>query len=1094
MRRTSLLVVGIVFLGSLVAEPIKENIGLYGGQVSDIEALNIAGSSEILIAVDSSQRGVYRWNASAARWGSVTNPDDSSISGHIPGSANLVEGNPNSSTDVYATLTLNSSGMFSRLHVSDNYGDLDPNVSWVEAVDTTGSEISEVTALVGHASGMYAGTRDGVILLNTGTSTDPFSAVFTHPSGHEIVSFTVASATLGYVITSSSGILNLHSTDWGGTDTNLTANLPAAAPIELRTGSCPLTSCPLEINLIGADPVKTDGKTIFIAGSSTNGQAFKSTDGGVSWNNGWDYQCGVPASGCSGYGFTDGFPQEIRFRGTATSGTESRNVFISRVVMDQDDASPSWSVIPSLQSSIQPSGPSGPTIIISTNANDGALAIDPNDSTVLYIATDLAMGEVEHTVASGYANPSGFEKGNALGIDGLVVNGLDYFENSSTDKELYVVAKSGVAFAKGYDPTDPTSVSTRDGWVFPIYPMGDGAPPTAVKFDPNDKKLVLVGNGKIYRNPTADGSVSITDVATNWTRVFDPNDSAFSGSGTPLESDRVERSYTTGIDWETAGGVCDRVYMTVANTDTGTEGGVFYSDDKGLTWTADTLASGGLLKMPVNAISGVSQSSIFPIIGVGDLDGRSSETGIYRRVSYCLSQDWSKPTHSSDTVFDEIQTKPILAIDALSARPSSSSVDAIMFIVAHDAVYRGQLNSSSVTTETGWNKWDFSDVTPSGGMGFADVAMEPDDTDHVWVAYDNCIKESTDGGLTWSDFSNSCQPDHEVVKILVYDDLIAGSSGGAYAYMEISLSSSTIEENSVGATVGTLTPNSDTYTYSLSGDDAASFVVAGAELSLAESVSADFEIQSSYTMTATATDSTGNSTSKELTIDVVDVNESPTDVALSASTVEEDIAGAQIGTLSANDPDANDTLTFSLSGDDADSFEVSQATLKLLDSVSADYGTQSSYAITVVATDSANNTAQADFTISVTESSSTPIVEPPVTDESDGGGCFIATAAFGSYENRYVKSLRSFRDTHLLTNNLGAEFVDLYYQYSPPLAAKIESNEFLKSAARVAIYPMVGFASIVDMAGWSGVFVLILALFVGFGIFLLLPARRRIIT
>ena len=90
MRRTSLLVVGIVFLGSLVAEPIKENIGLYGGQVSDIEALNIAGSSEILIAVDSSQRGVYRWNASAARWGSVTNPDDSSISGHIPGSANLV--------------------------------------------------------------------------------------------------------------------------------------------------------------------------------------------------------------------------------------------------------------------------------------------------------------------------------------------------------------------------------------------------------------------------------------------------------------------------------------------------------------------------------------------------------------------------------------------------------------------------------------------------------------------------------------------------------------------------------------------------------------------------------------------------------------------------------------------------------------------------------------------------------------------------------------------------------------------------------------------------------------------------------------------
>ncbi|MFT5389462.1 MAG: hypothetical protein ACI8W6_001091, partial [Porticoccaceae bacterium] len=455
---------------------------------------------------------------------------------------------------------------------------------------------------------------------------------------------------------------------------------------------------------------------------------------------------------------------------------------------------------------------------------------------------------------------------------------------------------------------------------------------------------------------------------------------------------------------------------------------------------------------------------------------RSAETGIYRRVSYCLSQDWSKPSHTSDVVFDEIQTKVILAIDALSARPSSSTIDAIMFIVAHDAVYRGQLNSSSATTETGWNKWDFSDVTPPGGMGFTDVAMEPDDTDHVWVAYDNCIQESTDGGLTWNDYSTSCQPDHEVIKVLVYDDLIAGSAGGAYAYVEISLSAVTIEENSAGITVGTLTPTSDSYTYSLSGDDAGLFVVSGVELSLAESVAADYETQQSYSITVTAADSLGNSTNQDFTITVVDVNESPSDVSLSATSVAESEAGASIGTLSATDPDANETLTFSLSGDDADSLEISGTTLKLKDSVTADYGTKSSYSITAVVTDSSSNTAEAAFTISVTE---TPAVIVTSDDGGGGGGCFIATAAFGSYENRYVKSLRNFRDKHLLTNTLGTKFVTLYYKYSPPVAAKIESSELLKTSARVAIYPMVGFASMVDIVGWSGILTFILAVIFG---------------
>ena len=256
------------------------------------------------------------------------------------------------------------------------------------------------------------------------------------------------------------------------------------------------------------------------------------------------------------------------------------------------------------------------------------------------------------------------------------------------------------------------------------------------------------------------------------------------------------------------------------------------------------------------------------------------------------------------------------------------------------------------------------------------------------------------------------------------------------------------------------------------------FVVSGVDLSLAETVAADYETQLSYSIILTAEDSLGNSTDQDFTITVIDVNESPSEVSLSAKSVKEGEAGASIGTLSATDPDANETLTFSLSGDDADSLEISGTTLKLLDSVSANYGTKSSYSITAIVTDSVNNTAEASFTISVTE---TPAV---IANSSGGygsgsGGCFIATAAFGSYENRYVKSLRHFRDKHLLTNTLGTKFVTLYYKYSPPVAAKIETSELLKSTVRAAIYPMVGFASVVDIIGWSGILTFILAAIFG---------------
>ena len=97
----------------------------------------------------------------------------------------------------------------------------------------------------------------------------------------------------------------------------------------------------------------------------------------------------------------------------------------------------------------------------------------------------------------------------------------------------------------------------------------------------------------------------------------------------------------------------------------------------------------------------------------------------------------------------------------------------------------------------------------------------------------------------------------------------------------------------------------------------------------------------------------------------------------------------------------------------------------------------------------------------VESSKSTPDVsatpEPPVRfpDLSNEGGCFIATAAYGSPLEPHVQTLRAFRDRYLLTNLLGRVLVAVYYHESPPLARWLEEHAFFKPVVRAFLSPIV---------------------------------------
>ncbi len=122
--------------------------------------------------------------------------------------------------------------------------------------------------------------------------------------------------------------------------------------------------------------------------------------------------------------------------------------------------------------------------------------------------------------------------------------------------------------------------------------------------------------------------------------------------------------------------------------------------------------------------------------------------------------------------------------------------------------------------------------------------------------------------------------------------------------------------------------------------------------------------------------------------------------------------------------------------------------------ISHTYPSAGTFTATVRVTDNQGGVALSNtvVTVEVNESKS-PVAG---TDGgADGGGCFIATAAYGTYLEPEVMVLRKFRDMHLLTNPVGRTFVRLYYATSPPVAGFIAKHENLRSIVRVLLAPLV---------------------------------------
>jgi Ca2+-binding RTX toxin-like protein len=196
---------------------------------------------------------------------------------------------------------------------------------------------------------------------------------------------------------------------------------------------------------------------------------------------------------------------------------------------------------------------------------------------------------------------------------------------------------------------------------------------------------------------------------------------------------------------------------------------------------------------------------------------------------------------------------------------------------------------------------------------------------------------------------------------------------------DLSLSNTSINENIADSSfVGTLSSTDpdagETFTYSLvtgtgSTDNNAFTIAAGGQLKI--NASPDYETKSSYNIRVRTSDAGGLTYEKALTVNINNVNETPTNLSLSANSINENVAASSVvGSFSSTDPDTGNTFTYTLvtgEGDTDNAAFTITAGGQLQINASPDYETKSSYNIRVRTSDAGGLTYEKELTVNIND-------------------------------------------------------------------------------------------------------------------------------
>ena len=194
---------------------------------------------------------------------------------------------------------------------------------------------------------------------------------------------------------------------------------------------------------------------------------------------------------------------------------------------------------------------------------------------------------------------------------------------------------------------------------------------------------------------------------------------------------------------------------------------------------------------------------------------------------------------------------------------------------------------------------------------------------------------------------------------------------------DMSISASTVAENAANSTVvGTVSTTDqdagETFTYALTNDQGGRFAIDTntGVVTVADGSKLDYETRASHDITVRVTDSNGATYDETMTINLTNVNETPTDLKLTNVEIAEGAAnGTVVGTAAATDADAGESFTYSLTDNAGGRFTVDGTTgeITVANGTLLDHESATSHDITVRVTDGGGNTYDETYTIGVND-------------------------------------------------------------------------------------------------------------------------------
>ncbi|SOC45887.1 hypothetical protein SAMN05892877_118116, partial [Rhizobium subbaraonis] len=350
-----------------------------------------------------------------------------------------------------------------------------------------------------------------------------------------------------------------------------------------------------------------------------------------------------------------------------------------------------------------------------------------------------------------------------------------------------------------------------------------------------------------------------------------------------------------------------------------------------------------------------------------------------------------------DLATHTINYNPVITSNGAGSSAAISMAENTTAVTTVKATDQNAGSTLSFSIAGGADRALFSINAKTGALSFKSAPDHENPADNGKDnAYDVVIQVS-DGKLI----------DTQAIKVSVRDVNEAPTSPA--------LSGTSVKENvAVGTTVGTLSakdPEGRTLSYTLTDNAGGLFKLSGNKLVTARAV--DYETVKSGKVTVAVSDGV-NTVAKTFTIGVQDVNEAPTSLALSGTSVKENVAvGTTVGTLSAKDPEGK-TLTYKLTDNAGGLFKLDGN--KLVTAKAVDYETVKSGKVTVAVSDGVNKVTKT-FTIGVQDVNEAPTslaLSGTSVKENVAVGTTVGTLSAKDPEGRTL--------TYKLTDNAGGLF------------------------------------------------------------------------